>query len=152
MLMNIKFEGPVKIHTETRHVKRHLGRKTCFLPTILLWRSVDFEKDSNQQRKFTTHEFLLSLLLTLFFLCICGCCGTLAPDISIDWDYEHFNPFPAPAFKLSGLKVHGHPCKQSIFWLYITSTFNAMRLGQNPSTFQCEEENRKAKEFRISHF
>ena len=63
-----------------------------------------------------------------------------------------FNPFTAPACKASGLKVHGRACKQHVFWLYITSTFNAIRFDENPFTCQCEKENKKAKRFRISRF
>ena len=54
------------------------------------------------------------------------------------------NPFTAPACKISGLKIHGHPRKQSIFWLYNTSTFIATRSDENPFTFEREKENRKA--------
>ena len=74
------------------------------------------------------------------------------------WVYEQrvlpvpFNPITAPACKISGLKVHGHPCKQSIFWLDIAPTFNAMRFDENAFTYHCEKEYRKAKGFRISHF
>ena len=84
------------------------------------------------------------------------------------------NPFTAPACKMSGLKVDGHPRKQSVFWLYVTSTLNAMRFDENPFTCRCEKEKEKkkkrkkkkkekrrkkkkrginkAKGFRISHF
>ena len=78
------------------------------------------------------------------------------------------NPFTAPACKMSGLKVDGHPRKQSVFRLYVTSTLNAMRFDENPFTCRCEKEKKKkkkkrrrkkkkrginkAKGFRISHF
>jgi len=53
------------------------------------------------------------------------------------------NPFTAPACKISGLKVHGHSCKQTIFWLYITSAFNALRFQENPSTSQRKNKTKK---------
>jgi len=43
------------------------------------------------------------------------------------------NPFTAP---ISGLKVHGHLCKQSLYRLYITSIFDTMRFDKNPFTCQ----------------
>ena len=33
-------------------------------------------------------------------------------------------------------KMHGQACKQSIFWLYYTSTFNAMRFDENAFTWK----------------
>ena len=62
------------------------------------------------------------------------------------------NPFTAPACTISGLKVHEHPCKESTSRLYITSTFDAMRLDENPFTYQYKMKKEKVKGFQISHF
>ena len=48
--------------------------------------------------------------------------------------------------------MHGHACKQYIFWSYDTSTFNAIRFDENPVTCQHEKEDKKAKGFKFSHF
>jgi len=48
--------------------------------------------------------------------------------------------------------MHGRACKQYIFWLYNTSTFNAMRYDENSFRCQCEKEDKKAEGFLISHF
>ena len=52
---------------------------------------------------------------------------------------SNINPITAPACKIPGLKVHGRPCKQSTFWLYITSTFSAVCFDDSPFTCQREK-------------
>ena len=48
--------------------------------------------------------------------------------------------------------MHGHACKQYMFESCNTSTFNAMRFGENPLTYQCEKEDKMASGFQIPHF
>ena len=48
--------------------------------------------------------------------------------------------------------MHGRACKHYILQSYNTSTFNAMRLDENPFTRQCKKEDKKAEGFQISHF
>ena len=43
-------------------------------------------------------------------------------------------------------------CKQYIVRSYNTSTFSAVRFDENPFTYQCEKEDKKAKGFQISLF
>ena len=58
---------------------------------------------------------------------------------------------PKPV-KFQGLKMQGRASKQSIFRFYNTSTFNAMRFDQNPFTYQCKKENKKAEGFKFCTF
>ena len=89
---------------------------------------------------------------TLYFFCMITDRTTQLHTFSSQGRHNviTINPFTVPACNISGLKVHGHPSKQSIFRLYITSTFGAMRFDENPFTCQCE--NKKAKGFRILQF
>ena len=51
-----------------------------------------------------------------------------------------FNPFAAPACKISGLKMaHIHACKQYIWWSCNKSTFNTVHFGRNPLTCSWDE-------------
>ena len=63
-----------------------------------------------------------------------------------------FNPFTAPACKISGLKDARTHLKNSIFSGPIASPFSVMRFGENPLQGQCEKENKKAERFQILHF
>ena len=63
------------------------------------------------------------------------------------WKIILINPLTAQACKIPRLKVHGQPCKQSISWLYITSTFDATRFDENPFSCRCKKENKMAKGF-----
>ena len=59
---------------------------------------------------------------------------------------DSFNPFTAPACNISGLKDAG-TCLQIvyIFWSFNTTTFNVIIcFDENPFTFQCEKEDKKA--------
>ena len=58
-----------------------------------------------------------------------------------------FNPFTAPACKVSGLK-DGGTCLQTVYF----PIFNVVHFDENPFACQREKENKKAKGFRISHF
>ena len=55
------------------------------------------------------------------------------------------NPYTATACKWC-------TCREYILRSYNTFAFNAMRFDENPFTFQCEKENKKAEGFQISHF
>jgi len=39
--------------------------------------------------------------------------------------------------------MHGHACKQYIFWSYNTSTFSAVRFDKASFTCQCETEDKR---------
>jgi len=58
-----------------------------------------------------------------------------------------FNPFTAPAYKISGLK-YTRMCLQTVYF----PIFSAVRFDENPFTCQCENEDKKAKGFQISYF
>ena len=49
----------------------------------------------------------------------------------------YFNPFTAPACKISARKMHARTCKQYIFRSYNASTFNAMHFDENRFTCLC---------------
>ena len=50
---------------------------------------------------------------------------------------------PQPV-QFPGWKMQGRTCKQYIVQSYDTSTFNAMHFDENPFTYQCEKEDKKA--------
>ena len=52
------------------------------------------------------------------------------------------NPFTVPACKISRVKVHGYPCKQSISWLYITSTLAMLCVLMKILSVTCRIEKR----------
>ena len=60
-----------------------------------------------------------------------------------------FNPLTAPAYKLSGLKATG-TCLQTVCFEF--PIVNAVRFDENPFPCQCENKDKKAKRFQISHF
>ena len=57
-------------------------------------------------------------------------------------------PLPQPVTIL-GCTMHKHVCKQYIFRLCNTSTFNAIRFDENPLTCQCKK--RKQKGLKVSN-
>ena len=46
--------------------------------------------------------------------------------------------------------MHGCACKEYIFRSYNTSTFHATRFDEDPFTWQCGKEDKKASGFQIS--
>ena len=63
-----------------------------------------------------------------------------------------FNPFTAPACKISGLKDARTRLQTVPYFRSYTPAFNAVRFDNNPFTCQCETEDKKAKGFRILFF
>ena len=95
----------------------------------------DCEKVLSNAASFCCTKEWFSVSLTMFW----------THNLMVRWRSEMtFNHFPAPVCNISGLNLLGHPCQQSIFWLYITSTLNATRFDENVFTCQCEKENKKA--------
>ena len=65
---------------------------------------------------------------------------------------RNFNPFTAPACKISRLKDARTRLQTYIFRSSGTSTFIAMRFDKNPLTHHCEKEDKMVEGFQISHF
>ena len=65
---------------------------------------------------------------------------------------SEINPFIAPACKDSGLKDALTRLQTVCFRSYSTSICNAVRFDESPFTCQCEEEDKKAEGFQVSHF
>ena len=74
-------------------------------------------------------------------------CHTVCRDRSnsaLQWpcgEFTSFNPFTAPAWKMSALKsVHIHACRQYIWWSYNKSSFDTVHFDRNHFTCSCKGE------------
>ena len=58
--------------------------------------------------------------------------------------WQDVDPFTAPACKIPGWEMDRRACKQYILRSYNTSTFNAMRLGEDPFISSAKKKTKKA--------
>ena len=131
--------------------------------TNFAWYSMDTPKSSTIE--VYTLSCLLQILITL---------SLSVPIHRLRYHTHSFDPFTARVCKITRLKdarrrlqsvhcsqysqyiavstvstLHGGACSQYIFRSGNLSTFNAMRLDENPFTCQCEKEKKRFKGFKF---